>query len=410
MNRISAFIISITFISGTFNLSQVSLYDFELRFFMLLVLVSWCSWFIFSQKKIKINKFVMRDILVMLLFIFSISITLLWSQDLAHGFEKFKDLFVLIFIVLCSALLISKEPFNMVRNILQIFMFISLIYASVSIFTSLSASRGSILIGGPNVATRVMFFGLVATLFLNSIKERFRYKLYIALIAAGIISIGSRGGLASAILAFVLFSTFYYTPNIFLFFKKIITKGVIPGFVKKIDMSTSKLFLLALIIGISVFLIKQTWHVVELRYIDLLIDRLHYADRNTILNDFIEIIKDNILFGVGLGGHANYGFAYYPHNLFIELTTDGGLFLLFFSLVYLFFLFRRGVKFKSAKFLFIAMTYMMLSQQFSGGYYDFRYFFLFAICYSFLVNSPIPASERFFMDLKNKHIKAQALT
>jgi hypothetical protein len=410
MNRISAFIICITFISGAFNLSRVGLYDVELRFLMLIVLILWCSWFIFSQKKIKINKFVMGDILVMLLFIFFILITLLWSQHMAHGFNKFKDLFFLIFIVLCSALLISKEPFNMVKNILQIFMFISLIYASIVIFFALSGSRGSIFISGPNIATRVMFFGLISALFLNSIKGRFVYKLYIVLIAAGIISIGSRGGFVSAILAFVFFSTLFYTPNIVLFFKKIITKGIIPGFAIKKNMSAFKLFRLVLIIGISVFLIKQTWHVVEYRYEDLLINRFHYAGMDIIFKDFIEIIKNNILFGVGLGGHANYGYYYYPHNLFIELTVDGGLFLLFFFLAYLFFLFIRFKKFKSAELLFIAMIYMVLVQQVSGGYYDFRYFFLFAICYSFLVNSPISESERFFMDLKNKRIKAQALT
>ena len=118
MNRISAFIICITFISGAFNLSRVGLYDVEFRFIMLIVLVPWCSWFIFSQKKIKINKFVMEDTLVMLLFIFSILITVLWSQDMTYGFEKIKNLFFLIFIILCSALLISKEPFNIQLTIL----------------------------------------------------------------------------------------------------------------------------------------------------------------------------------------------------------------------------------------------------------------------------------------------------
>jgi O-antigen ligase len=111
----------------------------------------------------------------------------------------------------------------------------------------------------------------------------------------------------------------------------------------------------------------------------------------------------NPILGAGLGDWANnlsnLGFIY-PHNFFVEVFVEGGIFLGFlFCIPYVIFL-------KNPKsMLFLVSFYLLLSQQVSGDILDSRYWLVFSIlcfCYKidFRAIRSRPINNRFSKRLK----------
>lgn len=378
ISLVSGSLIALLFLSGQFTLSRVGGLDFNVGYILLFAAILWA--FIIHHKVIivKINKKDLINFIAILSLPILIALTSLWSLDVSHASSKLHDLFFICIYMIFSFLIISRDP-DSIKFIVYTFLLFALAYSLLALvhLTFFGASRGTIQIGGPNVATRVMFFGVIASLFLYSKNKSSLLFFSIIIIFAGIIAIGSRGGIVAAFFSLLLFLSIQTVNHIM---KRIVVPRLI-----LINFWHARLSLLGSIKFLSlsaliVILSKLVLAVFESRVVNLLINRLHYAGRDRIYENFILIFLDNPTFGVGLGGHASYGWSYYPHNLFIELAVDGGVFLLFLSILYfslVFVIFKK--KWKNGKYFSIAAIYVLVAQQFSGGYFDFRYFFLFSM-------------------------------
>ena len=104
-----------------------------------------------------------------------------------------------------------------------------------------------------------------------------------------------------------------------------------------------------------------------------------------LITDFLEQNMFNILFGTGTG---NFGYAYtgrdfseYPHNIFLEIIYENGIFSLIIFLCVLFVLFYhffKGNIIKKNIYFFVISIFFLVNAQFSGDLSSNVFFFVFA--------------------------------
>jgi hypothetical protein len=374
---ISAFLISLLFISGSFSFERIGWYDFNVSYLFLILAILWTVLTGFSNKHFYLPRRLLAQFLFIISLLFIIISTSLWSIDINYAIIKTIDLSLIIIYLIIAFILMRRHP-DSIYYISFIFLVISLIYSISSILTLIifNASRGELVITGPNVVTRIIFFGIMASLFLHRHINKTFLSLVIVLNLAGIVAIGSRGGMVAALATILLLTIMYLVPNMMTAFKVRSMNNRFKTNLFKVGF----LFKIILLGTIIYFLWDFIAPVFNYRIVDLLINNLHYAGRDFLYMDFLEIFFDNPIFGVGLGGHAYFGWDYYPHNIFIEFMADGGLYLLVFALIYFFIYFYHSItQIREGKYFIVTSFYVILVQQFSGGYFDFRYFFLFAL-------------------------------
>jgi O-antigen ligase len=64
--------------------------------------------------------------------------------------------------------------------------------------------------------------------------------------------------------------------------------------------------------------------------------------REPIYFTSFRIISENLFFGVGLGGFAEYGISLYPHNIILEILTESGLVGMFILLIVVLYFFNTS--------------------------------------------------------------------
>jgi len=287
------------------------------------------------------------------------------------------DLFFLIFIVIFFETLISRN-INALYTVIGGFAVFGLVYSAVSIAVAMaSEGRGDILIGGPNVATRVMFLGLICVLVLRNSQHLSWLYVSIPIYFLGIISIGSRGGIVSAVGTAVIAAA--YTA--------IQSKSQ-----KRLDFRISRrrrwfslIFLLAVSAVYYFYLFDTVVAVWDDRVIRLLFDGIYFSGRDQLYEESLSIIKANPIVGVGLAGYYDRGPMFYPHNLVLQLMMDLGVVSIpILSLILL--LTHRNISRSKgvARTISFSLVYLLIAQMFSGTWYDFRFFILF-----FLISSAV---------------------
>lgn len=86
-------------------------------------------------------------------------------------------------------------------------------------------------------------------------------------------------------------------------------------------------------------------------------------------NKAIEVWKDNLLFGTGLGGFAKMDERVYPHNLIVELLCEGGIFGFILWLSMIFLMWKKFGKTSILKVLFLqTIVYTLASGDFGSNF------------------------------------------
>ena len=233
--------------------------------------------------------------------------------------------------------------------------------ALAAIPATAAGGRLAVLAGGPNVFGRLM-----ALLYVAGISRLIRSKRMlgwsVVVVLAGMLVVlsGSRGSMISVAVA----SMFFFAIN---------------------RASFGKVFVIAALcasIGVVVFLFTPLGvaisNAVEARIGALLVDQVYTSGRDQIYADAVDLAKEHPLAGVGLGGFMPITGWVYPHNIFLELTCEGGAVALglFLAMLAAFgctiYRMRERVHVTSLT----ALVMLLVASQFSGDLYDSRAIFL----------------------------------
>lgn len=370
LNFISVLMLFLFVLSGRFTLARVGLGDLEVRYVFLASLL--ISFFVLMShdKRIADGLKFAGSLPIFLFFVFLISATLsaFYSPDLGVALQKLLDILV-VFIVFMISCYLFKD-FNNIKIFLVLFALVGMLY-SLLVLSSIGAGsdgRGTIGVGGPNVATRIIFLGLMSIVIISFMKRRVYLLLASPFYLAGIVGVGSRGGMVAAIISIALLIVLAAFDAREFIGKKVAT-------VKLRHVFIFFLSVVFLFISYKVYF-PLVQDIFRRRFINLLIERLHFAGRDELLGSSLYLIDGNEIFGIGLAGYRNV--MVHPHNLFLELLLDGGVFLVLAflpTLLYMATLFSRlkGLALP----IFVSCIYMLIVQMFSGDFYDFRYYFVY---------------------------------
>ena len=368
---VGAAVYFVLLLSGRFNTSRIGLEGYEVR---QLAVVLVLLWVLVRCLRVRVLGSVLPLMFFMVLFILAMALTAFWSPLHYLTEEKLFDACMLLVIMLSGLLIFSKDP----GALIWFLIFMAVVGAAYagSVLLSIDSqgaaqSRGSAGASGPNVATRVMFLGLLSSVFLSM---HFRLKILLLAVPfflAGVIGVGSRGGIIGASLCLLLILvTEIYSHNDGV-------TGQKSGLMRRL-----KILALVSVGGYLFFLLlfPVIKFVFEQRVLKLLVDHIHYAGRDDIFSVALASIIDNPLLGLGLGGYTSIGIYSYPHNLVLEILLDGGMFLAAAFLPLVFIVYRTFLRAKGKiLYLSVACVYMLIVQMASGDYYDFRYFFVYLL-------------------------------
>ena len=314
-------------------------------------------------------------------FIYILILSSLYSPNKVLAIDKLVDLIFLIILIVGAYFVFKLYPdYKQIFKVTGFtFLVIGLIYMIPILISILSgAERGTIYIGGPNVVTRILFFALVSSGYLYSLKKQVRYIWFSTLFFIGIVLIGSRGGMVGAFTSLSLFLLIYILSSRFslkvIFNKRIVSILVITT---------------PLIIGLSEYFME----VFRERFILLLIDKIYYSSRDIIYENSLSVITESPIIGYGLNAYSSVvgGTFFYPHNIILEILIDSGLIGLIPLLIILLFSVICIFKYtnRSMPFFIILPIYMILVSLLSGDLYDFRYYFFWV----FLILIPLGRYE-----------------
>lgn len=213
--------------------------------------------------------------------------------------------------------------------------------------------------GGPNVFVRVVVLACIFGVMLFFEERRLIFLATAPLLLTTAILSGSRGGLVALFGAVLLFLIVQLR-------------------------SAKKLFRALMCLGaVALIVIGVVWRVpgaaqwVESRFGDTLLgEEVYTSGRDVLFQAAVELFQANPLFGAGLTAFPNRYGGGYPHNIFLEsLASTGilGTLLLCGAVVSgLSVALRQSRQNRHATALLIAVVFLILAAQFSGGLYDSR--------------------------------------
>lgn len=319
------------------------------------------------------------NILLLLIFIFLwiTSLTAIYSPDAASAYHVILD-----HIVILSMVILTQWSINAYSNkdqaldlIVKSFIGVAFVYCILIVITSVVfAGRGALLIGGPNVATRIIFFGSILSLYKFKNTAKMLYVYLFAFYIIGIILVGSRGGFVSGGLGLGLVL-------IMQFFNRKERNGKL---FKKFVVG------IAVLIGVVVVpLYDVIAKVFQERIINLLFVERYTAGRDVLYGSAVDNVQMDPLFGQGLGSYYQT-LGIYPHNIFLEVLLNSGavgmcifLPLIIYSIVLLYK--NRNTAYS---YLCILPIYMIVVSNFSGSMFDFRYYFFWIIVITQMMDKP----------------------
>jgi hypothetical protein len=355
MQKLIVVVLFLFVLSGKFSY-EIFNTEFQVRYFILisLIVLSFRPELIYSnlQKTTSING--------VIAFCATLILSAGWNMEGSYVLEYIFDLFILIYsIILVNICLKNKK---------EIFLFIGLfektafIYSVLSLASVLVGERGSLLLGGPNVTVRVIFLGILCHI---QLRQNHNYNYFIICIfILGIIATGSRGGMISSLICLIFYVIHALSLKSFLEILKIRFTGLI-----------KLIFVIAAFFLIYNDFSEQIDFLINSRITETLVNKIHLAGRDDLLIASFKVIGENVFFGQGLASYYDNEVGFYPHNLFVQLYLDVGLFALINVAVILYALSTYYTNRKSI--LFYAIPFYCVAHLVSGSYYDLRYMFIF---------------------------------
>ena len=364
-------------LSGRFTIGRIMnfLPNIEIRFIFLLLFL--LIFIILIQDKLTIYKadiYSITFIFLTIVFFILLIVSVLYSPNKIVAIIKLKDIAILALetIFIFITLRLFSDIDGLLKIIAITFVILGLIYLFPILYSVLSgAGRGTVYIGGPNVVTRILFFSLINSLYLNNIQNKSKYFILSLLFLIGIILVGSRGGIVGA--AFSLTVLFLVKFRDRLKIKRIFTK--------------KSLFLTANALIIMILMFKYIYRTFYERIVNLLFNNLYFSGRDIIYKETVEKISESPLFGYGLNGYTAVigGRFNYPHNIILEVLLDVGfLGLILFSILLVFSIISiYKLRYYAEMYISILPIYVLVVSMLSGDMYDFRYYY-FWVLVSFL--------------------------
>ena len=303
-------------------------------------------------------------LLALLMFLIPISITLIWSGDSEYGWFKVGNLYISSYIsLICFVFAIRYSSFDQFKKIIIALLLFLLIAAIITkLQTGLFNREKLFFMSGPIVFGRLMGIGVTLTLIGPQTTSR---NILLIVFSLAVVWTASKGPILSLLIIWTFYAVFSMS------FKQ-------------------KCYFISIIFASICLLIKnlQFLDTIGLERISTVIlflmqDGISGGNSNSInvrllaMNEALNIITVHPLSGIGLGGWAthqeNFGMLY-PHNFFLEVLSEGGLFFGgLFIVPYLIFLLKLNSPF------ILTPIFLAISQQFSGDILDSRYWLVFAI-------------------------------
>lgn len=350
---------------------------FEPRLWLGIILVYLCLLTIILHGKINLSDrhwpsksfTIYYAAIIYIFFIYMLS-TIMWSVDYQLALQKAYEI-ALVFIVTLTiyvTTLFIKNEFLKDYFWLSIFLF-SVFFGIVAIRGADDASRTNVLGGGANVFGRNM--GLFVFSSLYFIQKGFNKYIGFIFVFLGIvltIASGSRGAMSSLLIGGLAY--FLIKRKKLIQLCKIISVLIFAVIFCYFTLSTTA-------IG------KKVINVIEERVIYLTIEEQYDSGRTILFSRAMELGYEAPILGSGLSAFKATGQGVYPHNIFLEIFTEGGaigLTLLSLSLLLFFIYVKKYLDSLDA--VTISSTIMILiATQVSGDLYDSRgLFILLVLC------------------------------
>ena len=305
--------------------------------------------------------------LAMLSFFAYMIFTGVWSSDTSAAIHKSYELALIL--VCVYILSVFQDSRSLREYFIQLIVSLTVVLSVlglVGLAKSGDTSRLSVLGGGPIVFGRNMAMMLVCCLFYTFKYRRGVFWPTLAVLAiALVLASGSRGALISAGVGCMTY----------LVMRKPAWKNI---------------FMLLAVFAVGAFILyisplgERIQRTFETRIVFLLIENQYTSGRDDIADEAIRLWHQNILFGGGIGSFAfssSIGDFEYPHNLFLEVATDGGIvglvLLALIPISILSSLRARGLKLCPITTAMVALLFV--ASQFSGDLFDNRGVFLFGM-------------------------------
>lgn len=317
------------------------------------------------------------------LYFFLLLLSVFNSDHIKEAFIYYLDVSFLLVLLLPLMIIINDfhvdEYFVFLSKVLIIAGIIFTIPVVLSVLGG--GNRGYFSLGGPNVTTRFIFFALCSSVFLQKNTNKGIYNLTTALFLAGIVFIGSRGGLVGAILTL---TTLFL---IHLFFNK-------KKLSLKIKFSFNKMFFLGSAIGIFILMYEDIRRVFMGRFINVTFKangEIYTSGRDYLYEYSIQMIRERPILGHGINSFYYRTGELYPHNIALEMMNNLGVFGLLFLLLFLIYSMYLIFKFRKTNlYIFSGLPlYIIIVQMFSGSIYDFRFYFFWGISLLFFQNAAL---------------------
>ncbi|MFJ7970214.1 O-antigen ligase family protein [Psychrobacillus sp. NPDC096389] len=331
-----------------------------------------------------------------LLFIFSIVLMLgnyLTASE--YGYNKTIEFVIYVFIlsiIIDNCLETKIDIINLIKSFYYVSIVISIISITVGLLTNtLTTERLTFLGSGPNTFSRMIFYGLIANIFLVFASKRSVFKfISIWIFLTAILFSGAR----QTILGSIIFIIFYLLIVIIV--------------QKKIDKSRLlRLFSLLMILIVPIIFF---WTVIQenkyfQRFLLLFSDEKgdSFNIRTWLLEQAILKGKESILFGNGTGAfELKYPEYIYPHNVFAEIFMENGLVGLLILILIIMYplkilikkykLVLKEIDVHQITALVVMYLFTVYTAQISGDLFDNRWIFLIGLImlkYNFLFSKSI---------------------
>jgi len=388
--QVVGFLLALFLLSGRWGLDRLSEGQgsplFEIRLWitlLFLLIVGLFSWVKRKQETIP------KDTLLYRVLIFSIIgyllysvISAAWSPEASLAVGKSYEILLIFMVIFGIGILSFVMDLEEVANsflVSVVFIGMAISVMALILLYRSSTSRIAVLGGGPIVFGRIMGYLLIGSLYFWR-KSRFPMPWLAATFIAGVLVLlsGSRGAMLACVVA-----------SIGYFFLERVRIRKIFGFV-----------FAGLVFFLCVIFFTGLWDVMskvgEERVVKLLFLERYMSGREFFYATAFEMGSQRLLAGWGLAAFSMRIPGSYPHNIFLETFSEGGMLGLGFLSLFIglsFLSFRRRGKGMASTF-FCLWILLFVAAQFSGDLYDSRGLFLFPLIAGFPGTKTNPISSR----------------
>ncbi|MEU2616271.1 O-antigen ligase family protein [Micromonospora sp. NPDC007271] len=290
----------------------------------------------------------------------------LWAPWAARVEQVTWDLLLLWLLVICTAAFTAADPPRAARILLALTLAAGIIYALAGLQAGPQAQgRMSAFGGGPNVFVRVMCLAVIAAITLAVASRRWWLLAPVPVLAVAAVLSGSRGGLIAAVAAATVFFVFFLRRRRTAVLAATLLLGSAAGWA------------VWEVMGAAVEALAAT------RYNTTALDANGYSERPELLTAAWDLFRQHPIAGAGMDAFNAATGMNYPHNYLAGLAAETGIVgvgLLMWAVVRWC---RDGHPWKTATpeqiGCAVAAVYVLAASMFSGGYYDTRFFWIFAV-------------------------------